>query len=80
MLELLWKPDALTTAVSVGIYKLDLPGLLESGYVRLENEVSPNDEIRLRSYRSPEDEILIKGRNGGPALAIGRVNRSAWPG
>lgn len=72
-IELHWKPDERGREQLVGLFRLDLPRLLEEGYVRLEREDDPG-EVRLRFLRGDRGVVLIQARADAPALAIGTVD------
>ena len=75
-LELYWKRDARSKEQLVGLFRLHLRRLLESGYVRREGDAATNDEIRLRFYRGERGVICIQVRSDEPALRVGVVDIS----
>lgn len=73
-LQLWWKPDARGREQLVGLYRLNLQGLLEEGFVRAEGDESPPARIRLRFVRGDRSVVSIQSRGDAPALAVGVVD------
>ena len=70
-LRLSWRKSSMESAYLIGIFDLDLQGLLRAGYIRLE----PMSEkvVRLRFYHGLDNVIYIQVNMKEPALPIGRV-------
>lgn len=58
-LHLSWRRSARDPVHFVGIFRLDLPGLLQKGYVRPEPKDSTGPEIRLRIVRAKNGDFYI---------------------
>jgi hypothetical protein len=67
--QLAWRATAKSQVHSLGVFRLDLRGLLSAGYVRRER---PNleDEVRVRFYRANNGMIYLQSKQGSPALAV----------
>lgn len=76
VVELRWKSDARGREQTVGVYRLHLAALLAERYVRLENDLTDNTEVRLRFYRADRGVVVIQTSQGEPALPIGMIDRS----
>ncbi|MHB8136062.1 MAG: hypothetical protein ACYDH1_17780 [Anaerolineaceae bacterium] len=69
-LNLSWRWNAKNPVNFVGIFRLDLPGLLAKGYVRPEPKDGYGPEIRLRIVRSKDGHFFIQVNQDGPALKM----------
>ena len=67
--QLAWRANAKSQVHSLGVFLLDLRGLLSAGYIRPER---PNweDEVRVRFYRASNGMIYLQVKQGSPALAV----------
>ena len=65
-LRLNWKPTANTVAKEVGRYRINLPGLEESGYVHT------TEKGRILRFQRTGDSIEIAINWSSPALPVGR--------
>jgi hypothetical protein len=68
-IELAWRANAKSQVHYLGVFRLDLRGLLSAGYIRPER---PNweDEVRVRFYRATNRMIYLQVKQGSPALAV----------
>ena len=69
-LHLSWRRSAKDPIQFVGIFRLDLPGLLHYGYVRPEPKDSYGPEIRLRIMRARDGDFYIQVNQNKPRLRI----------
>ena len=69
-LNLSWRWNAKNNVNFVGIFRLNLPGLLAKGYVRPEPKDGYGPEIRLRIVRSKDGHFFIQVNQDGPALKM----------
>ena len=67
--DLAWRANAKSQVYSLGLFRLDLRGLLSAGYIRLERP-SWEDEVRVRFYRANNGMIYLQVKQGSPALAV----------
>jgi hypothetical protein len=67
--ELAWRANAKSQVHSLGLFRLDLRGLLSAEYIRAER---PNweDEVRVRFYRASNGMIYLQTKQESPALAV----------
>lgn len=67
--KLAWRATAMSQVHSLGVFRLDLRGLLSAGYIRRER---PNweGEVRVRFYRANNGVIYLQSKRGSPALAV----------
>jgi len=70
-LRLSWKKSPKDSARLIGIFDLDLRGLLEAGYIR--PEPKSENEVRLRFYHGSDNVIYVQVNLKEPRLPIGRV-------
>lgn len=70
-LRLSWRKGQRDPAYLIGIFDLDLQGLLRAGYIRLESK--SEKEVRLRFYHGLDNVIYIQVNLKKPALPNGRV-------
>lgn len=71
-IQIAWRADAHTAVHDLGLWRLDLLGLLRAGYIRSER---PGDqaEVRLRLFRADDGFIYIQSRGDGRALSLVRA-------
>ncbi|PKO04922.1 MAG: hypothetical protein CVU41_14270 [Chloroflexi bacterium HGW-Chloroflexi-3] len=69
-LQFSWRHSSKDPIQFVGIFQLDLPGLLQQGYVRLENDESNSPEIRLRIKHKNDGNFYIQVNDDKPALLL----------
>lgn len=67
VLDLRWRRSAQHQPVAVGVFKLDLPGLLKAGYVRPEKTPGA---VRLRFWHGEDDMIYIQVNSSSKKLAV----------
>ena len=70
-LDFSWRRSARDPIQFVGIFRLDLPGLLAQGFVRTEPKDSYGPEIRLRIVRARDGDFYIQVKQDGPQLLMG---------
>ena len=70
-LHLSWRRSARDPIQFVGIFRMDLPGLLQQGYVRPEPKDGYGPEIRLRIVRARDGDFYIQVKQDGPQLLMG---------
>lgn len=68
-IQLAWRATAQSQVHSLGVFRLDLRGLLSAGYIRSERPNS-EDEVRVRFYRANDGIIYLQSKKGSPALAV----------
>jgi hypothetical protein len=68
-IELAWRANAKSQVHSLGLFRLDLRGLLSAGYIRSDGP-QPDDEVRVRFYRANNGTIYLQTKQGAPALAV----------
>jgi hypothetical protein len=54
----------------VGLFLLDLPGLLRNGFIRAEPVGADGQELRLRFVRMDDGHFYIQARQDGPRLRV----------
>jgi len=74
IIELLWKPDTHSREQLVGVYRLDLAGLLGAGYIRREGDAPEAGSVRVRFHRGERGVVSLQVNSDGPALPIGTVD------
>jgi len=68
-LELHWRLTVDDSVRRVGVFRLDLTGLLRDGYIRPEREHSGDDDVRLRIVRADDGNFYVqKNRHGARLL------------
>lgn len=70
-LHLSWRRSAKDPIQFVGIFRLDLPGLLRNDYVRPEPKDSYGPEIRLRIVRARDGDFYIQANQDKTRLLMG---------
>ena len=70
--SLAWRADAQSQIHDLGVWRLDLPALLEAGYIRPERAGS-DAEVRVRVYRADDGLIYLQSKRDAPGLAITRA-------
>lgn len=66
-----WRKSPQHAAISIGVFKLDLSGLLKAGYVR--KEKTPG-MVRLRFWHGPDNLIYIQVNSESRKLPVGRAD------
>jgi hypothetical protein len=66
-----WRLSARDPLQFVGIFRLNLPGLLQNGYVRPDPKDSYGPEIRLRIMHARDGIFYIQINQDGPRLLMG---------
>jgi hypothetical protein len=67
--QLAWRANAKSQVHSLGVFCLDLRGLLSAGYIRPERS-NWEDEVRVRFYRASNGMINLQVKQGSPALSV----------
>jgi hypothetical protein len=67
-LELHWKRTRTGSIRRLGIFRLDLNGLLRGGYIRPESESPQCPEVRLRIFRADDGRFFVQTRHSEPEL------------
>lgn len=67
-LELSWRATKVAPVHRVGIFRLDLYGLLQSGYIRPERGIE--SEVRLRVVRDENGHFYVQVNEDGPRLRM----------
>jgi len=68
-LDLSWRATKSAPVKRVGLFRLELHGLLQSGFVRPEGHAT-SSEIRLRVVRDEHGHFFIQAREDGPRLRM----------
>ncbi len=69
-LELFWRRTAESPVHRVGLFRLNLPGLLQGRFIRYEPADSSGPEVRLRIVRA-EGQFFVQARQEGPCILMG---------
>ena len=69
-LELYWRKTADDPVQRVGVFRLNLIGLLRDGYIRPESNGSQSSEVRLRFFRSDDGSVYVQTKQGKPKLPL----------
>jgi hypothetical protein len=69
-LELYWRKTADDPVQRVGIFRLNLFGLLRDRYIRPESKGSQSLDARLRFFRSDNGNIYVQTKQGKPQLPL----------
>lgn len=69
-LELHWRPTAVDSARPVGVFRLDLDGLLRDGYIRHEPAGSHGSDVRVRVVRDDDGSFYVETKRDGPRLLL----------
>jgi len=72
-LELYWRrtDTDLADPKPIGVFRLDLNGLLRNGYIRLDKSGQDGtSSVRLRFYRADDGSIYVQTKQGKPKLLI----------
>jgi hypothetical protein len=68
-LELSWRLTAADLVSRVGLFRLNLPGLLQGGFIRWEPVNSSGPEVRLRIVRA-DGHFFVQVNQNGPRILI----------
>lgn len=71
-LELQWRPTAEDTVQRVGVFRLDLTGLLRGGFIRPDPADSHGPDARLRIVRADDGNFYVQTNERGPRLLLAR--------
>jgi len=69
-LDLSWKSNPDGLAQHVGLFRLDLHGLLQGGYIRHDPVNSGGPVLRLRVVRTTDGLFYIQTRRNGPRFQL----------
>ncbi len=69
-LELDWRRSADDSVRQVGIFRLDLVGLLRDRYIRPEPADSRGPDVRLRIVRADDGSFYVQTNRHGPGLLL----------
>jgi len=71
-LRLLWRATERYQVRTVGCYRLDLRGLLASGFIRREESEGARGDLRVR-FVSEDRRIYLRVNRDKPPLLVGQV-------
>jgi hypothetical protein len=71
-LELRWRARAGDSAQPVGVFRLDLDGLLRAHYIRHDPTGSQGSDVRLRVLRANDGSFYVQTNRKGPRLLLPR--------
>jgi hypothetical protein len=69
-LELSWRETAADPVKWVGMFRLNLPGLLRGDYIRSEPANTYGPELRLRIIRASDGKFYVQVNQNGPRLQL----------
>lgn len=69
-LELHWRPTAVDAVRPVGVFRLDLNGLLRGGYIRYEPVGSHGSDVRVRIVRDDDGSFYVETKQDEPRLLL----------
>lgn len=69
-LELDWRPTAVDSVRGVGVFRLNLTGLLRDRYIRPEPADSHGPNVRLRIIRADDGSFYVQTNEHGPRLLL----------
>src|SRR5579862_5788286 len=69
-LELSCRATKTAPVTRVGIFRLELYGLLEKGFIRSEGSPTATSDVRLRVVRAENEHFYLQARNSGPRLRL----------
>ena len=69
VLDLRWRRTSGAATNPVGVFRLDLRGLLEAGCIRAE-PTQGDGKVRLRIARQVDGSFWIQARCGGPGIRL----------
>ena len=69
-LELYWRKTADDPVQRIGVFRLNLIGLLRDGYIRPESKDSKSSDVRLRFFRSDDGNVYVQTKQGKPKLQL----------
>jgi hypothetical protein len=65
-----WRQTADDPIMYIGLFCLDLPGLLQGGFIRWEPANSPGSMLRLRIIRDNDGKFYIQVNSKSPRLQM----------
>jgi len=68
--ELSWRETAKDPKQRVGLFYLNLPGLLQGGFIRHEPKDSLGPKVRLRIIRTNDGKFYIQVNQDGPCIQL----------
>jgi hypothetical protein len=69
---LAWRANRRSPVHELGTFRLDLPALLDAGYIRLDRPGAEH-EVRVRFFRAEDGWIYLQPRLDAPALRIAQA-------
>ncbi len=69
VLDLRWRRSSGAATSQVGVFRLDLRGLLKTGCIRTEPTQGVG-KVRLRIAKRMDGAFWVQARNGGPSVAL----------
>jgi len=69
-LELNWRRSVDDSVQQVGVFRLNLAGLLREGYIRTEPINSRSLNVRLRIFRSDDGSFYVQTKRRGPQFLL----------
>ena len=69
-LELFWRLTANEQVRRVGLFRLDLNGLLRDGYIRPDPKDSRSPDVRLRIVRDNDGSFYVQTNHHGPRFLL----------
>lgn len=69
-LDLSWREDSASDKIHVGVFRLDLGGLLAAGFIRPDPIGSTGAQVRLRVILRDNGRFYLQTRNSGPRLPL----------
>lgn len=76
-IRLSWRAAPETAVVLLGCFRLNLPQLLEDGYVRRESEGEHISDLRLRFFRADDGVVHVQARSDSPGLPVAGLEPAA---
>lgn len=69
-LDLSWRQTVADPVRHVGVYRLDLTGLLREGYIRPERKSSGGLDVRLRIFRADDGSFYVQKKRREEGLLM----------
>jgi predicted aspartyl protease len=69
-LGLSWRETDQDAVTRVGLFRLDLPGLLKERYIRWEPKDSSGPEVRVRVIRTGDGHFYLQVNQDGPRVLM----------
>ena len=78
-LDLKWRATAADEVKQVGVFRLDLVGLLRDGYIRQEASGASTSDVRLRIVRADEGSFYVQANQQGPRFLMSGTSTAQEP-